>query len=42
MNATERTHAPLPVLSIIQLRTFYKKPLVRDAVVPREHLEMTY
>jgi hypothetical protein len=31
----------LPVLGIIQLRTFRKKPLVREAVVSRQHLKMS-
>lgn len=41
MNAAERPRAPLPVFGIVQLRTARKKPLVRDAVVPRQHLKMS-
>jgi hypothetical protein len=41
MNAAERPRASLPVLGIIQLRTLRKKPLVRNAVVPRQHLKMS-
>src|ERR1700693_6273656 len=41
MNAAERPRAFLPVLGIIQLPTFRKEPLVRNAVVPGQHLKMS-
>jgi hypothetical protein len=41
MNASERPRTPLPVLGIVQLRTFRKKALVRDAIVSRQHLKMS-
>ena len=40
VNAAERSRAFLSIFGIIQLRTFCKKSLVRNAVVPGQHLEM--
>jgi hypothetical protein len=41
VNAAERSCTFLSVFGIIQLRTFCKKSLVRNAVVPGQHLEMS-
>lgn len=41
MNAAKRSCTFSPVFSIIQLRALRKKPLVCNAVVPAQHLEMS-
>jgi hypothetical protein len=41
VNAAERSCTFLSIFGIIQLRTFCKKSLVRNAVVPGQHLEMS-
>jgi len=41
MNAAERSCTFLSVFGIIQERTFFKKSLVCNAVVPGQHLEMS-
>jgi hypothetical protein len=40
VNAAERPRTTLPIFDIIQERAGGEEPLVGDAVVPREHLEM--
>lgn len=42
MNVAEGSRAALSVLDIIQLRTFRKEPLVRNAVVPGQYLKMSH
>ena len=42
MNAAERSGTSLSVLDVIQLRALRKKPLVRHAVVPGQHLKMSH
>lgn len=41
MNATERTCAFPPIFAIVQSRALCKKPFVRYAVVPGQHLKMS-
>ena len=41
VNAAERSCTFLPVFRVIQLSTICKKSLVRNAVVPGQHLEMS-
>lgn len=41
MNAAERSCTFSPVFSIIQLRALRKKPLIRKAVIPGQHLEVS-
>jgi hypothetical protein len=40
--SAERPGPPFSVLGIVQLRAFGEKPLVRNAVVARQHLKMSY
>lgn len=40
INAAKRSCTFSPVFSVIQLRALRKKPLVRNAVVPGQHLEV--